>query len=503
MDFAGISHETIANALASLRGADGAPDSRQQRVASEAPPVDSAAESAVPEHPALFPAMAMGDGDARYLAELGRTASMRFVVLRDPSQNLLAELLEHSRRLAPDDAVVVVDELGTAVGGQMRRAVEALLCQRSELTLEYRRFVDHGSRLSVIRLAEPVIGADPDAAKWEPSHRPVADGLAPLIVSHLAPRSAVDVGCGAGFWLNALAAHGVAVVRGVTPRSDGAAAHPGVVRAPLDDVPDLEGRFDVCLCLEVAQGLAPDRQGALVAACTRLSDVVVFSSRPPGSPGSSPGARPLPYWANLFWPFGYVLDDGLRSAVEERWGFPRTVFDGLVIFRRQSGAAADSSRQDGDSREFNLRSASRIHDLYMQGIWWATLANDRDTALRLATPPRSQRAAWPIPASRLAAVTDGARLFRFRTDAARWYVTHPSARLEVHEDGRPLARVEGMEALMAAAEGGWTWWRDEVVIRGSGGSDPRTSGRTYAIVIPAHVAWAESQPLADALNRVL
>lgn len=85
------------------------------------------------------------------------------------------------------------------------------------------------------------------------------------------------------------------------------------------------------------------------------------------------------------------------------------------------------------------------------------------------------------------AATDTARVFRFRTDAARWYLTHPSATLQVLENGRAL--------------GGWSRWRDEVTITSTDGTDPRTNGRDYSLVLPAHVAWAESQPLADTLQN--
>jgi hypothetical protein len=38
------------------------------------------------------------------------------------------------------------------------------------------------------------------------------------------------------------------------------------------------------------------------------------------------------------------------------------------------------------------------------------------------------------------------------------------------------------------------------MFRSSDGSDPRVNGRCYTIDLPSHVAWAESQPLADILR---
>ncbi|HMF61689.1 MAG TPA: 6-hydroxymethylpterin diphosphokinase MptE-like protein, partial [Vicinamibacterales bacterium] len=265
--------------------------------------------------------------DAAYLTDLAQTTAIRLVPLVDPAQDLLGELRRESLSLGSGEALVVSDEAGIGAGRQVRQAVDALLCERPDLWLEYRRFVDHESRLTVIRgdafLSTPP-AAEADAAKWEGAHRPVADSLAPLIVSHLSPASVVDVGCGAGYWLTALAHQGVGEVCGITPRLDGDGVIPDLMRAALDAVPDLGRRFDVCLCLEVAQGLPPAGQDALIASCAHLSDVVVFSSRPPGAVGSSPHDRPLPYWAAAFWRHGYVLDDGLRKLIEHRWSWPRT-----------------------------------------------------------------------------------------------------------------------------------------------------------------------------------
>jgi hypothetical protein len=344
--------------------------------------------------------------------------------------------------------------------------------------------------------APPAIAAD--AAKWDAAHQPVADSLAPLIVSLLAPASAVDVGCGAGYWLTALAAHGVSDVHGITPRLDGEGVIQNLTRASLDTIPDQGRRFDVCLCVEVAQGLPPAGQDALIASCAHLSDVVVFSSRIPGSPGSSPHDRPLPYWAAAFWRHGYVLDDGLRKLIEHRWSWPRTVFDCLVIFRRQftPAQAADPSPTGRALTELVLGSAARIHDLYMQGIWWCTLAGDRAEATRrlLQSAPRSAMTSWAIPPARLAAATDSTRVFRFRTDAARWYLTHAASTLEVLEDDRPLRDVVTLESLVSTGTGGWACVRDEVTIKASNGSDPRTNGHLYTLVMPSYVALAESQP---------
>jgi hypothetical protein len=487
ISFAGISADAIAGAL-EPRGAG----------THLAPLVSTTNGGAPAQEPVAGTATV--SGDTVYLADLAHTTTIRLVSLVDPAQDLLGELRSESLSLGAGQALVVCDEAGIGAGRQVRQAVDALLCGRADLWMEYRRFIDHQSRLTVIRgdasrSTPPAI--DADAAKWDAAHQPVADSLAPMIVSLLAPASAVDVGCGAGYWLTALEKHGVGDIRGITPRLDGEGVIQHLTRASLDAIPDQGRRFDVCLCVEVAQGLPPAGQDALIASCARLSDVVVFSSRLPGSPGSSPHDRPLPYWAAAFWRHGYVLDDSLRQLIEHRWSWPRTVFDSLVIFRRQftPAQAADPSLTGRALTDLVLGSAARIHDLYMQGIWWCTLAGDRGEATRrlLQSAPHSAMTSWTIPPARLAAATGSTRVFRFRTDAARWYLTHAASTLEVLEDDRPLSDVGTIESLVSAGTGGWARVRDEVTIRATDGFDPRTNGRRYTIVVPSHVASAESR----------
>lgn len=473
--FASVSEESIGAALKPKPPVSVA----TARPAPAVPAACAPAAAAASPHPGL------SDADSAYLRDLAERERVRLLVLASPGQDLLVDLRQQCDSLGQDEALVVVDEVGTSVGSQVRRAVDAILCERPDVWLEYRRFVDHASRLTVLRggAAMTVSPDEADAAKRDPAHQVVADSLVPLIVSHLAPQSAVEVGPGAGFWLQALKSNGVAEVLGVTPVTT--KVEPGQ-------------RFDVCLCLEVAQQLAPADQDALIEACSKLSDVVVFSSTPPGVPGASRHARPLHYWAEKFWRHGYALDDTLRPLIQARWDSPRTVFDCLVMFRRLPTAP-------DVLREWAITAASRTHDLYLQGVWWSVLAGDRSSASGpAAVAPRSERQSWTIWPSRMLSSCEAlTRLFRFRTDAARWYLTHPGSDLQLFEDGCPLPMVSAVAELSSRPGGGWARWRDEITLRSSDGTDPRSNGRRYSVTLPAHVAWAESQPLLDTLNSSL
>ena len=81
----------------------------------------------------------------------------------------------------------------------------------------------------------------------------------------------------------------------------------------------MKRRFDLALCLEVAQILQPERAEPLVAALVALSDVVVFSAVVPGQGGILHENEQWPqYWAELFAAHGYVASDPFRLTLWER-----------------------------------------------------------------------------------------------------------------------------------------------------------------------------------------
>jgi hypothetical protein len=409
-----------------------------------------------------------------------------------------------AQHLSGTSVLVLVDEVGTAAGAELHRVAYPLLSDDPRLWMIDRRFVDHTSRLVFIssdpasRTADPARGDD---VKWSPDHRAIAQRLAPLVWSALKPASVRDIGCGAGYWLEALRELGAKLVEGTTPTESAdpvSTIAASVTRQPLDR-PVRGERRDVCLCLDVAQHLSPDRHDALVAACVESADVVVFSSPVPGYPRSQSWDRPLMYWVAKFADRGYMLEDALRPESEHKFGYPAYVFDGFVIFRKI--AEADSLATPLKRGLSAL--VQRLDDLYMQGIWWQVAQIGQPKRISspsaLPAPPVTPRVRLRLSTDRLRATEGSMREFAFRTDAARWFATHHAEAMELLEDGQVLRRWNSPEQVKASTEGGWTLERDKVYFVASDTSDPRTNGRVYELLVPRHVAWAEQEPL----DRVL
>ena len=133
----------------------------------------------------------------------------------------------------------------------------------------------------------------------------------------VAPRSLVDIGCGTGSWIKAALDNGLLDVCGV----DGVAVPPDQLAVPqsmimIHDFTEpltLGRRYDVALCLEVAEHLDEACAPELVSSLTRTSDIVVFSAACPNQPGQHHvNCRWPEYWQRLFNEREYTCDDAIR-----------------------------------------------------------------------------------------------------------------------------------------------------------------------------------------------
>lgn len=174
-------------------------------------------------------------------------------------------------------------------------------------------------------------GRGPYGAEFHASHaagsRTSAEVVLPILLAQIGPVSSlVDIGGGIGTWAAVAGDLGVPMVRVI----DGAWVDPRQLQVPADcfSVIDLEsddlsrlGRFDLAICLEVAEHLSPERGASLVAEMCSLADMVFFSAAIPGQGGREhTNERWLTHWQELFACQGYGLSDPVRPHV---WTSPQ------------------------------------------------------------------------------------------------------------------------------------------------------------------------------------
>lgn len=162
-----------------------------------------------------------------------------------------------------------------------------------------------------------------------------AEQVLPVIFELYNSNSMLDVGCGNGTWLVAARQLGMQDLFGV----DAQAPEPGKWPLSKDQfcIKDLTqpftlGRkFDMAICLEVAEHLPPTSASNLIDTLVKHSDLIVFSAAIPGQEGDRHiNNREPGYWQQLFHQRGYDTHDNIRPQIWENelvfWWYRQNIF---------------------------------------------------------------------------------------------------------------------------------------------------------------------------------
>jgi hypothetical protein len=180
--------------------------------------------------------------------------------------------------------------------------------------------------------------------------------IVPMIIDLVHPRSVVDVGCGLAGWLEEFLNQGIVDVLGL----DGAWVDPALLRIPkhmfratdLSNLGQPNRRYDLAICLEVAEHLDEAAGRKLVAFLTGSADIVAFSAAVPGQGG--PGhinEQWLDYWVQAFAEHDYRIFDPIRTLVWDHDSVEPWYAQNLVFFTGQNADdAAVQQLTEGHSK---------------------------------------------------------------------------------------------------------------------------------------------------------
>jgi SAM-dependent methyltransferase len=149
-----------------------------------------------------------------------------------------------------------------------------------------------------------------------------ATNVLPVLFERLKPKSIIDVGCGTGTWMAAAKRLGVPFVAGIEgpwlTKEDLFRPDIEIAIQDLEKPLAVDQRFDLCMCLEVAEHLSPERAGSLIADICRIADAAFFSAAIPQQTGRHHiNCRWQTYWADLFAQQGRIAVDVIRQRF---WG---------------------------------------------------------------------------------------------------------------------------------------------------------------------------------------
>ena len=167
--------------------------------------------------------------------------------------------------------------------------------------------------------------------------------VVPLLINLFHPQSVLDVGCGIGTWLSVFKQHGLQKVHGI----DGDFVdkkllwdHINKDEFSAKDLGinfDLKKKFDLVICLEVAEHLEKKHATGFIDSICKHSDVIVFSAAVPGQGGQNHLNEQWPaYWINLFNIQGFKCYDILRPLIwdikEIDWWYKQN----MLVFSNKS-----------------------------------------------------------------------------------------------------------------------------------------------------------------------
>jgi SAM-dependent methyltransferase len=157
----------------------------------------------------------------------------------------------------------------------------------------------------------------------KPANHPArhsAEVIVELLCNSLTPKSVLDVGCGIGIFLNEFLKRGVEDVHGIdgewVPRSSLLIPEQSFSVHDLTQPLKLDKRFDLVLCVEVAEHLPANAADNIVRALISHGSTVCFSAAIPGQGGYEHINEQFQcYWIEKFANYGYRAYDMLRPKL--------------------------------------------------------------------------------------------------------------------------------------------------------------------------------------------
>ncbi|MFI5345078.1 MAG: class I SAM-dependent methyltransferase [Elusimicrobiota bacterium] len=183
--------------------------------------------------------------------------------------------------------------------------------------------------------------------KYVDSARAITDALHGLYQ----PKRLIDLGAGCGVYSHYFAAKGTEVVTvdGVVPDQEHSYPLTFQVRdltAPFDNP---WGRFDLALCLEVAEHIPEELSGAFLDNIIRFSDRLILSAAQPGQEGHHHvNTQPKRYWVARLAEKGFAYNrretGRVQTALAEAKDIYRWMADPISVYDQVKTPARPGDR---------------------------------------------------------------------------------------------------------------------------------------------------------------
>ena len=168
----------------------------------------------------------------------------------------------------------------------------------------------------------------------------------PVLFEQRRPKSLLDVGCGTGTWLTVARTLGIEDILGV----DGVEISARQLLIPTETFRvvdlttpwNLKRKFDMALCLEVAEHLDEPAGRLLIETLTAHADEIVFSAACPGQVGQHHVNCQWPtYWQEMFNEYGFNCSDSIRWRIWDDPDIDVWYRQNMFVARRDTAAGTE------------------------------------------------------------------------------------------------------------------------------------------------------------------
>jgi len=163
-----------------------------------------------------------------------------------------------------------------------------------------------------------------------------------LLFSKIRPDSVIDFGCATGSWLAECKSLGVKIVLGL----DGSWVDQKLLEINGEEFKEFDlgsmryipkRKYDLSLCIEVAEHIPEDMAKILIESITEASDVVLFSAAVCGQGGTGHvNEQPQHFWECQFSKQGYICVDLIRPKIWEHEAVNVIYKQNMLLYVRKS-----------------------------------------------------------------------------------------------------------------------------------------------------------------------
>lgn len=162
-----------------------------------------------------------------------------------------------------------------------------------------------------------------------------ASVVVPIIMKLVQPESVIDIGCGLGSWLAIFENHGVRNILGIDGDwVDKSKLNIDIVKFKEHDLTSplkINQKYDLAICLEVAEHLPERAAGILVESLVRSGKSILFSAAIPNQGGQNHlNEQWHYYWVSKFEKYGFYAHDVIRPLIWENeqveWWYRQNCF---------------------------------------------------------------------------------------------------------------------------------------------------------------------------------